>query len=112
VSARSETRLWLAQRASAAMLALCVLVHLTTMIVAVKGGLTAAEILGRTRGNPTWAAFYAVFVAAVAIHAPIGLRTIASEWLQWRGRGADACWLVVGVSLFVIGLRAVAAVVL
>jgi fumarate reductase subunit C len=53
-----------------------------------------------------------VFVAAVAIHAPIGLRTMGAEWLHWRGRGADACWLVVGVALFVIGLRAVAAVVL
>lgn len=112
MSARGETRLWLAQRASAAVLALCVLVHLATMIVAVNGGLTAADILGRTRGNPGWGVFYAVFVAAVAIHAPIGLRTIASEWLQWRGRVADACWLVVGVALFVIGLRAVAAVVL
>ena len=112
MSARSETRLWLAQRASAAVLALCVLVHLATMIVAVNGGLTAAEVLARTRGNAAWAGFYTLFVAAVSIHAPIGLRTIASEWLQWRGRGADACWLVVGVSLFVTGLRAVAAVVL
>jgi fumarate reductase subunit C len=112
VSVRGETRLWLAQRASAAVLALCVLAHLVTMIVAVNGGLTAADILGRTRGNRAWAAFYAVFVAAVAIHAPIGLRTIASEWLHWRGRDADACWLVVGIALLVIGLRAVVAVVL
>ena len=112
MSARGETRLWLAQRASAAVLALCVLVHLATMIVAVNGGLTAADILARTRANAAWAAFYAVFVAAVATHAPIGLRMIASEWLQWRGRGADVCWLVVGVALFVIGIRAVAAVVL
>jgi fumarate reductase subunit C len=97
---------------SAAVLALCVVVHLATMVVAVNGGLTAADILGRTRGNPAWTAFYAVFVAAVSIHAPIGLRTIGSEWLQWRGRGADLCWLAVGVVLFLIGIRAVAAVVL
>jgi fumarate reductase subunit C len=112
VSARGETRLWLAQRASAAVLALCVVVHLATMIVAVNGGLTAADILGRTRGNPAWAAFYAVFVAAVAIHAPIGLRTIGAEWLRWRGRSADLCWLAVGAALFVTGIRAVAAVAL
>jgi fumarate reductase subunit C len=48
----------------------------------------------------------------VAIHAPIGLRTIGAEWLHWRGRSADGCWLAVGVALFVIGIRAVAAVVL
>jgi fumarate reductase subunit C len=112
LSARGETRLWLAQRASAAVLALCVVVHLLTMIVAVNGGLTAADILGRTRGNPAWAAFYAVFVAAVAIHAPIGLRTIGAEWLRWRGHSADLCWLAVGAALFVTGIRAVAAVVL
>ena len=40
MSARVETWLWLAQRASAAVLALCVAVHLVTMIAAVRGGLT------------------------------------------------------------------------
>jgi fumarate reductase subunit C len=112
VSARSETRLWLAQRASAAVLALCVAVHLATMIVAVKGGLSAADILARTRGNFAWAAFYALFVLAVAIHAPIGLRTIAGEWLDWRGRAADAFCIAIGVALMALGLRAVAAVTL
>ena len=110
MSARAETRLWLVQRASAAVLALCVTVHLVTMTVAVKGGLTAADILARTRGSIAWAAFYAAFVIAVAIHAPIGLRTIAGEWLAWRGRGADACWIVVGATLLALGIRAIAAV--
>ena len=77
--ARSQSLLWLAQRASAAVLALCVVVHLVTMIVAVRGGLTAAEILGRTRGSVAWAVFYGVFVVAVAVHAPIGVRTIVAE---------------------------------
>ena len=112
MSARSETMLWIAQRATAALLALCVVVHLATMIVAVRGGLTAAEILGRTRGNVGWAMFYGVFVLAVAIHAPIGLRTVAGEWLQWRGRGADACCVAIGVLLLALGARAVAAVTL
>ena len=48
VSARAQVRLWAAQRLSAAVLALCVLVHLATLIYAVRGGLSAAEILGRT----------------------------------------------------------------
>ena len=54
-------------------LALCVLVHLATLIYAVRGGLSAAEILGRTHGSSGWASFYALFVLAVAVHAPIGL---------------------------------------
>src|ERR1700682_4798854 len=61
VSARSETMLWIAQRATAALLALCVVVHLATMIVAVRGGLTATEILGRTRGDVGWATACGVF---------------------------------------------------
>ena len=112
MSARSETMLWIAQRATAALLALCVLVHLITMTVAVQGGLTAAEILGRTRGNLGWAAFYGLFVLAVAIHAPIGLRTVVGEWLQWRGRTADMFCVAIGVLLLALGARAVAAVTL
>ena len=46
LSTRTANRmLWIAQRASAAVLALCVVVHLATIIYAVRGGLTAAEIL-------------------------------------------------------------------
>jgi fumarate reductase subunit C len=112
VSIRTETRLWLAQRGSAALLALCVAVHLATMIVAVRGGLSAAEILGRTRGSAGWALFYGVFVFAVSIHAPVGLRTVAAEWLGWRGRGADAACAMVALVLLALGMLAVAAVTL
>ena len=112
MSARGEAQLWLAQRASAAVLGVCVAVHLVTMIAAVRGGLTAAEMLGRTRGSVAWAAFYGLFVLAVSIHAPIGLRTIASEWLGWRGRGANAACAVVALMLLFLGARAIAAVCL
>jgi len=112
MSTRGETYAWLAQRASAALLALCVVVHLATLIVAVHGGLSAAAILARTRGNLGWMAFYAVFVVAVSIHAPLGLRTVAGEWLSWKGRGADAACTAIGALLLALGLRAVAAVTL
>ncbi len=104
---RAQVLLWTAQRFSAAVLALCVLVHLVTMIYAVKHGLSAAEILGRTRGNPGWAAFYALFVAAVAVHAPIGLRTILSETLGWRGAALDLLIFAIGIALALWGWRAV-----
>ena len=112
MSVRTETRLWLAQRASAAVLAVCVAVHLATMIAAVHGGLSAADILGRTRGSAVWALFYVVFVIAVSIHAPLGLRTIAWEWLAWRGRGADAACAMIALLLLALGLLAVGAVTL
>ena len=108
--ARRETRLWLAQRISAAVLALCVIVHLITIIYATRGGLSGAEILARTRGNSAWLVFYGVFVVAVAVHVPIGLRAIATEWLGWSGAGRDALLAVVGVTLLVTGSGAAWAV--
>ncbi|MBM3573407.1 MAG: succinate dehydrogenase, partial [Alphaproteobacteria bacterium] len=83
MAARVGALLWLAQRGSAAVLALCVAVHLATVICAVQGGLSAAEILSRTRGSVGWLAFYVVFVLAVAVHAPIGLRAILREATGW-----------------------------
>jgi fumarate reductase subunit C len=107
---RGETLLWVAQRASAAVLALCVVVHLATIIYAVQGGLSAAEILGRTRGNVAWFAFYSLFVLAVSVHAPIGLRSVFIEWLRWRGRSRDVVLLVFAAALAWMGMRAVLAV--
>jgi fumarate reductase subunit C len=110
-TARFEALLWLAQRASAAVLGVCVLAHLLTIVMAVQGGLSAAEILGRTRGSVAWALFYAVFVLAVAVHAPIGLRGVARETLGWRGAGLEIATLIVGVALALFGWRAVAGLV-
>jgi len=102
--------LFLAQRLSAAILALAVTVHLATILYAVRGGLTAGEVLGRTHGNSAFFAFYALFVAAVAVHAPIGLRNVVREWTPWRGPTLDAALAVFAVCLLVLGLRAVFAV--
>lgn len=109
-AARTQALLWVAQRASAAVLAVCVVVHLATMIVAVRGGLTAAEILARTRGSVGWAVFYAAFVVAVCVHAPIGLRTVAAEWMGLRGRGIDAALAATALGLAWLGARAIVAV--
>ena len=109
MSAKAQTLLWIAQRASAAVLAVCVLVHLVTIIYAVQGGLSAAEILGRTRGNTAWFAFYSIFVLGVAVHAPIGLRSVFIEWLGWRGKSRDVALLLFSFLLVVMGMRAVLA---
>jgi len=107
VSPRGEALLWVAQRASAAVLGLCVVVHLATMIYAVQGGLSAGEILGRTRGNVPWLLFYTTFVAAVAVHAPIGLRAVLSEWMGWRGPSRDIALIAFAGALVFLGMRAV-----
>jgi fumarate reductase subunit C len=101
-----QTALWIAQRASAAVLAVCVMVHLAMIIYAVQGGLSAAEILARTRGNAGWLAFYSVFVLAVTLHAPIGLRSVLAEWLGWRSRSRDAVLSLFALLIAWMGMRA------
>jgi fumarate reductase subunit C len=103
----TQTVLWIAQRVTAGILAVCVVVHLATIIYAVQGGLTAAEILGRTRGNTAWLAFYLVFVLAAAVHAPIGLRPVLGEWLHWRGIWREVFLVFFAYALLWFGLQAV-----
>ena len=107
----AQARRWYWQRVSAMVLALCVLVHLAGMIYAVRGGLSAAEILGRTQGNWVFGAFYAVFVVACAVHVPVGVANIAREWWGFGERAARGLSIALALLLLVAGLRAVFAVV-
>ena len=107
----NEAALFALQRLTAKLLAPLVVVHLVLILYAVHGGLSAAEILGRTQGSVAWGAFYALFVVAVAIHAPIGVRNVVREWTPWRGRSLDIASAAFAVVLLALGLRAVAAVV-
>ena len=112
MNTKTQVLLWVTQRASAAVLALCVVVHLVTMVYAVRGGLSAAEILSRTQGNPWWLAFYTIFVLAVSVHAPIGLRAVLIEWLRWRGAARDIAVAAFALLLLWMGMRAVLGVFL
>src|SRR5262249_20843574 len=98
--------LFAAQRITAMVLAFAVAGHLATIIYAVRAGLTADEILGRTRENEWFLAFYLVFVLAIAIHAPIGLRNVLREWTRWRGWSLDAALAVFALALLLLGVRA------
>ena len=88
-----------------------VLVHVAVMVYATQGGLSAAEILGRTQGSVVWAAFYGLFVAAVAVHGAIGLRAIAFEWFALPARWLAVFTWVVGLGLAGLGTRAIVAVI-
>ena len=99
--------MWVAQRASAAVLAVAVSVHLATVIYAVRGDLSAAEIIARLQGNAAWLSFYVVFVSAAAIHAPIGIRTILLESTPIPPRVADALSAAVLLVILILGLRTV-----
>ena len=112
MNVKAQTILWTAQRASAAVLGVCVLVHLATMIYAVRGGLTAAEILSRTQGNLAWFAFYSLFVLAIVVHVPIGLRAVLGEWLGWRSLSRDRVLVLFAAGIGWLGMRAVLGVFL
>lgn len=111
MNAATQAKLWYWQRISAMALALFVVVHLITLVYAVQGGLTAAEILGRTRGSLVAALFYGGFVLAAAVHAPLGLARVAEEWLGLDRRASNVAAALFGFLLAVSGLRAVYAVV-
>ena len=106
MSARAETWAWIVQRASAAVLAVGVIVHLATIVYAVRAGLSAHAILSRTQGTPWWLAFYLGFVAAAALHAGLGLRVIAREMTPWRGRSLDGTAALAALLLLIAGWRA------
>ena len=104
-SIQTEARLWLAQRVSAMVLAVCIVVHLATIVIAVQGGLSAAEIIGRVAGSTTWFAFYTIFVAAVVIHAPIGLRAVLSEMTRLSRSRVDLLCFIAAAFIAVLGFR-------
>ncbi len=106
-----EFQLYIVQRLSALIMVPLVIGHIVVMIYAVQGGLSAAEILGRTQGSVIWGAFYGLFVLAASAHAAIGLRNIAQEWLSLGGLALNAAAGLIGLGLLALGGRAVYAVV-
>ncbi len=106
-----DARLFLLQRVSAVLMAPLVLIHIAVMILAVRGGLDAAEILSRTRGSWLWGAFYSLFVIAASVHAAIGLRVIGFETFGGSKRALDAVTIFIAALLALLGFRAVFAVV-
>ncbi len=105
-----DLRLYMLQRATALVMAPLVIVHIVLIVYAVRDGISAAEILSRTRGSLGWALFYGVFVLAVSVHAAIGLRAIAAETLRLRGAALGLLTWGGFALLLVMGARAVFAV--
>ena len=106
-----DLRLYLLQRITAMIMAPLVMLHLGVMIVAIQGGLDSAEILSRTQGSLFWGGVYGVFVLAVSIHAAIGVRVVLFEWLEIKDMRLNFLSWLLFVLLFLMGMRAVYAVV-
>jgi len=54
-------------------------IHLITIMIAVQGELTVAEIVARVRNHLVWGVLYGIFIFTAILHATIGLRNIISE---------------------------------
>ncbi len=105
-------RLFVLQRLSAALMVPLIIGHLVVIFYATANGLSAAEILGRTRGSIGWALFYGGFVGLAAVHGAIGMRSVLQEWTALRPAALDGVMWAFGLLLAVLGARAVVAVVL
>lgn len=101
-----QAKLWYAQRISAMILGLCVSIHLIIIFYAIRGGLTAQEILGRTQGNLSFAIFYEIFVLACFVHAPIGMINILQETFPNSVVAKPIAWLLAWLILL-LGTTAV-----
>jgi fumarate reductase subunit C len=105
-TAIAQARAWYWQRISAMVL----MIHLGLILYAMRGGLTAGEILGRTQGNLGLTVFYTVFVLACVIHVPLGLQKIAEEWGGMKPSTAQLLTRGFAALILVLGLTAVWAV--
>ncbi|HKO08880.1 MAG TPA: succinate dehydrogenase [Alphaproteobacteria bacterium] len=106
-----NVRLYLWQRLTAAVMVPMIMLHLALIFYATRQGLTAADILSRTRGSVAWALFYGTFVLAASSHASIGIRNILTEWSPLKDRAAGVSAMGFALLLGALGLGAVAAVV-
>jgi len=106
-----NVRLYVWQRATAALMAPLVLIHIAVIFYATRQQMTAADILSRTHGSAVWASYYALFVAAVSIHASIGVRNVLAEWSPLAERHAGQFAIMFGIVLALLGAHAIFALV-
>ena len=105
-------KLYVWQRASAAIMVPLVIIHIAVMFFVSRRGLTAADILSRTHGSVLWAAYYGLFVATASIHAGIGVRNVLLEWSPISEGNADTFALLFGQFLLWTGAYTVYVLVL
>ncbi len=107
-----DMRLYVLQRLTAALMVPLIAVHLVVIFYATRKGLSAADILSRTRGSITWGAFYGLFVVLASVHAATGVRVVLREWTSLSPSVRDGLMWAIGIMLLALGMRAVYAVVI
>ena len=108
---RREFWLFVLQRLSAMILAPLVFLHLATMVYTIQDGLTASEILSRTKGSLFWGTIYSLFITTATIHGSIGLRAIIGEMTPFKGTSRNIFTFVFASFVLALGFRAMKAVI-
>ena len=106
----SDATAYKLQRITAMIIAPLVLIHLGLILYAIEGGLSANEILARTRSSFLWPTLYGLFVISVSIHAPLGMRNIIREHTKLSGKPLSWMMATFSIVLLITGLRAVWAI--
>jgi fumarate reductase subunit C len=106
-----NVRLYIWQMATAALMAPLVLIHIAVIFYATRQQMSAADILSRTHGSIAWASYYALFVAAVSIHASIGVRNVLAEWSPLTEQRSGQVAIGFGMLLALLGAHAIFALV-
>ena len=106
-----NVRLYVWQRATAALMVPLVLIHIAVIFYATRQQMTATDILSRTHGSIVWASYYGLFVAAVSIHASNGVRNVLTEWTPLAERHAGQFAIMAGIVLALLGAHAIFALV-
>lgn len=98
------------QRISGGLLAGCLLIHIATILYAVQGGLSVAEIQNRIQGSEFWFVLYSIFIFAAIVHAAIGLKNVFSEWIKLPPVLISVLVLVYFVVSSFLGISAILAI--
>ena len=107
-----NVKLYVWQRATAAIMVPLVIVHIAVIFYVSRRSLTAADILSRTHGSVLWAAYYGLFVATASVHGGIGVRNVLVEWSPFRESSIETFAILFGQLLLWTGLWAVYVLVL
>ena len=108
-----NVRLYILQRATAALMVPLIVVHLILIIYATRNGVSAAAVLERTRGSIVWGGVLRCIrpggIRACGDRRPHGGRRVAVVAKNW---GRTILMWGFGLLLLGLGLRAVFAVVM
>ncbi len=109
---RVNSLIWYLQRFSGIILLIGLGVHFWVLHFANKTGEYLYQDVAQRLSNPSWKAFYIVFLAVVIYHAMVGLRMVVFDFRlpNFLRKLFSIGILILGVALFIWGMNSLIAV--